>query len=247
MRAVQGSLTPELLNAEWRARANHPLAGHCYVATEALWYALGARSSVFRPQMARIDDITHWWLEGPGAPLDPTAAQFDDQFPDGFPYELGRGCGFLTKGISARAAVVLARCLAKTTARNTEISGQKVRVYRNLHTGTWSVQDAKSGIVIAHEEQIALRDASFIVRPAGQAKVRATRRKNVHAFIAGTVAGKADGKKTFDLVEQASYNPYRFDTFVTHKVGDPSVTAPAGPADYAVLDAHSRVLVASAK
>lgn len=59
VRAIQGALTPDLLNREWRSKANHPFGGHSYVASEALWYALGGPNSGWTPQVARVGDTTH--------------------------------------------------------------------------------------------------------------------------------------------------------------------------------------------
>jgi hypothetical protein len=236
--AVQGSLTPDLLSPQWRNRAEHPHAGHCYVATEALWFALGAQRSNYRPTVARDGDITHWWLTGPDGVVDPTAAQFTG----GFDYRLGRGCGFQTKGISARSRIVLARALSALNPPKSQISGKRVRVYRNLHTRTWSCQDAQTGLVTDRPEQVALTDAQLVVRPGGRARVLATGRKNVHAFVLGTVADQESGPVPSESVHQLTYNPYRFESFVAHKPGDDRAAEPILRASYVWLDSHSRVL-----
>jgi len=79
-------------------------------------------------------------------------------------------------------------------------------VFRNLHHKgvVWSVQSEK--------------DARFVVQPAGREKVRATKKKTVHAgirgevvtdpFEAATLLGQIDRTKT------AYYNPYTTDHFV---------------------------------
>jgi hypothetical protein len=91
--------------------------------------------------------------------------------------------------------------------------GKRVRVYRNLHNYggehkvLYSVQH--KGLVIAHVPQITLDEVSFSVQPAGQAKVRQTKRKQVHAFVNGVVAAPGHA-----LVRKVSYNPYQTDTFV---------------------------------
>lgn len=71
--------------------------GWCYTASEALYYAAGGKESGFKPMQASIEvdgqRVSHWWLEDrDGNIIDVTADQFD--FP--FPYELGRGRGFMT-------------------------------------------------------------------------------------------------------------------------------------------------------
>lgn len=91
------------------------------------------------------------------------------------------------------------------------VSGMKVRVYRNLHKRCLSVQAKVNGRwkVIDHVDQITLVDVSFRVSQAGRDRVLREKRKNVHAFVCGTVA-------TFHIALQGrkvSYNPYKADTF----------------------------------
>lgn len=103
--AVQAALTDDLRRRSYRGDPN-PLTGHCYVAAEALYHL---RGGIDTPVVARCPDgDTHWWLRtSDGTILDPTAGQF----PGPFPYERGRGSGFLTKQPSARALVVIERVM----------------------------------------------------------------------------------------------------------------------------------------
>jgi hypothetical protein len=214
------------------------------VAAEAAWYALGAVKSGYQPQVARQGDITHWWLRGSEGIVDPTAAQF----PEGFNYATGRGCGFLTKGISARAATVLARAMPQLALLSSDVgdsnTSKRVRAYRNLHTGTWSVADTRTGLVIDHPRSLLVCDATFVVRPGGRAKVLASGRKNVHAFVVGTLVGRHSAPPTCVKVAQVTYNPRLTDSFMSHKPGDPRHQSVAEHADFVWLDEHSRVLAA---
>lgn len=81
--------------------------------------------------------------------------------------------------------------------------GQRVRVYRNLHSGNFSVQCTKTGLVVAHLQSIVLKNAAFVVRPAGHRKVLAQKKKNVHAFVVGEFAGSVSAAN-----KQVKYNPY---------------------------------------
>jgi len=112
--------------------------------------------------------------------------------------------------------------------------GDRVEVYRNLHNNTFSVRLLRprlgrgdysrwrlKGKVIKHLEpwmSVYLRDVKFAVQPAGQAKVRKEQKKNVHAFVRGTIV-RGDNKfgETFkdECTQVVQYNPYDFDTFVT--------------------------------
>lgn len=81
------------------------MTGHCYVASEAYWHAVG-RAQGFVPQVLSGEGWTHWWLAHPdGRVVDITA----EQFPTGVDYEAGKGCGFLTRQPSQRAQKVLDR------------------------------------------------------------------------------------------------------------------------------------------
>jgi len=97
---------------------------------------------------------------------------------------------------------------------------QKVRVYWNLHKKMWSVQDVKSGKVVAHRQFITIRDAKFVVRKGGQKRVRQEGKKNVHAFAVGYVNDeyninniKAKPNPRFNWY-RVTYNPYKHDYFM---------------------------------
>lgn len=98
---------PDLLRPEYAAkvaRGAHPLTGHCYVATEALWHLLGGTRSGWRPHQGKVGGGSHWWLVGPdGAVADVTARQFSQPVD----YSAGKARGFLTARPSTRARVVL--------------------------------------------------------------------------------------------------------------------------------------------
>ncbi len=92
----------------------------------------------------------------------------------------------------------------------------RVKVYFNLHRKLFSVVSLEAhdryGKVIDHVQKIALDNAGFVVRPAGRARVLREKRKNVHAFVTGTVSAIQDDYPGWaDIVV---YNPYKFSTFV---------------------------------
>ena len=96
---------------------------------------------------------------------------------------------------------------------------RRVNVYFNLHKRLFSV--TQGGIVQMHSDSLMILDARFLVGKAGQAKVRATGRKNVHAKVSGYVAD-FDLYKLSKMVikdhewRKAYYNPYDTDTFVDY-------------------------------
>jgi len=90
--------------------------------------------------------------------------------------------------------------------------GQEVFVYYNLHKHCFSVKDVKTGLVIAHTDKIELEEATFKVSEAGRQRVLAEKRKNVHAGVRGKYMGSP---KVINLKSpEATYNPYKFESFV---------------------------------
>lgn len=101
--------------------------------------------------------------------------------------------------------------MALQTIKGRTIStGQKVKVYFNLHKKLFSIQDAKTGLVIGHADSVNLEDVTFKVSEAGRKRVLREKRKNVHAFVIGHyVADKAGDEKN-----SAYYNPYKTANFL---------------------------------
>jgi len=95
---IQAALSPDLLKPGYEHA--HPLGGHCYVASEALWHLTGCVLHVYRARDPQ--GITHWWLQDGDKIIDPTAAQYTTP-----PYEQGRRAGFLTKNPSRRARILM--------------------------------------------------------------------------------------------------------------------------------------------
>lgn len=87
--------------------------------------------------------------------------------------------------------------------------GKRVKVYRNLRNKCLSVM--YKGIVIAHVSDIYLEDVTYQVRESGRQLVLKQKRKNVHAFVIGTVRRRP---KTVIMDEYIFYNPYMNKTFV---------------------------------
>jgi len=84
-----------------------------------------------------------------------------------------------------------------------------VSVYRNLHKKCWSIK--QNGLVKAHTQWASLNECSFVVSQAGRERVLREKKKNVHAFIKGFLNYE---EIDFDLENQATYNPYKYDSFV---------------------------------
>ena len=97
----------------------------------------------------------------------------------------------------------------KLTQNIDHLEGLKVRVYRNLTKKCFSVKCKKTNRVIAHVDDITLRDVTFPVSKAGRERVLRERQKNVHAFIEGVV----DREKMVYGNTAICYNPYKRDHF----------------------------------
>lgn len=105
-----------------------------------------------------------------------------------------------------------------------KITPRRVEVYWNLHKNCYSVRALSGpdkGRVIAHVPSISLTGAEFAVQPAGRRKVLRENRKNVHAFVRGWTQFRPDGTTRkvsvapWDATTRVTYNPYKFETFVT--------------------------------
>ena len=98
----------------------------------------------------------------------------------------------------------------------------RVEVYFNLHKKMFSVralEGENKGRVIDHTRALIIKDAKFVVRESGRKKVLEEKRKNVHAFVRGTLVNHIvipdEERKT------ATYNPYRYSTFVDKETEEP--------------------------
>ena len=67
------------------------------------------------------------------------------------------------------------------------------------------------GRVINHVNQISLSHCNFRVQQGGRNRVLRDHKKNVHAYIAGWTC---DLKSSVKMDGQATYNPYKYSTFV---------------------------------
>lgn len=84
-----------------------------------------------------------------------------------------------------------------------------VEVYYNLHKKCLSVRHR--GKVVLHTPAITLGNAKFVVREGGRQRVLQEGKKNVHAFVKGSVFFEPI---ELELSRNATYNPYKFSTFV---------------------------------
>ena len=104
--------------------------------------------------------------------------------------------------------------------------------YRNLHTGSWSIVDRTTGQVSGHPDAALILDATLVVQPAGNKRVRSEKKKHVHAFVRGTIdasqllAALSD-QGAGGRWQRITYNPYKHTSFVIADSGSPVHAAPA--------------------
>jgi hypothetical protein len=104
----------------------------------------------------------------------------------------------------------------------------RVEVYYNLHRKCLSVralEGENKGKVFSHPAAVSLHDVKFVVQPAGRDRVRLEGRKNVHAFVRGTlnlVYGTLHANvRPHGVTREITYNPYKFDSFVERTTETP--------------------------
>jgi hypothetical protein len=126
---------------------------------------------------------------------------------------------------------------------------QRSELYFNLHKQCLSVRGLRAkvgdrwfpGTPVAHFDSVVLHKVKFVVQPAGREKVRATKRKNVHAFVRGVlvtgqfldsypvIGGLLDAEISRIMLDpsmiEVTYNPYKFDSFVNKNTLTPVYSA----------------------
>lgn len=92
------------------------------------------------------------------------------------------------------------------------MSRAKYYIYRNLHTGGFSVKRKGRVVDRISEHSLSAEDVTFKVNEAGRQRVIKDKKKNVHAFI---VCDKyiLYGRETVDNARIITYNPYMTSSF----------------------------------
>jgi hypothetical protein len=94
----------------------------------------------------------------------------------------------------------------------------KFYFYRNLHTGTFSVQHKNK--VVDHPTCSVCFRATFKVSEKRRQVVLDTKRKNVHAKV-GCAGYVPYHKGDFKIIDEITYNPYTHQQFRLTKLGTP--------------------------
>jgi hypothetical protein len=100
----------------------------------------------------------------------------------------------------------------------------KVDVYFNLHKKCLSIRH--KGIVIHHSNYVKIINPKFVVSEAGRQRVLREKRKNVHAYVRGELAGLENNpSESAENLQTITYNPYKYNTFVRKNDEVPVVNA----------------------
>ena len=113
------------------------------------------------------------------------------------------------------------------------MTDDKVYIYFNLHKKMFSVKNLKTGLVIAHVNNICLREATFKVSEQGRQRVVKERVKNVHAGVTGYIIQEIPSQVP---MRKARYNPYSVSTFIDKESSEPVFNA-----EIVIFEVHSMV------
>ena len=109
-------------------------------------------------------------------------------------------------------------------------TGKKVAVYYNLNRGGWSIAEYKSprcyGKVLGYAQSVTLTDCRCVVRESSRLTVIKDKRRQVHAWIVGTLVA-TDEAKPAQLESAVSYNPFKCGHF--YPVGDETTEVSSAP------------------
>lgn len=93
--------------------------------------------------------------------------------------------------------------------------GDRVRVYRNLNKGGWSIlamSGENKGRVVAHVDYVTLEAVDFVISKAGLARAQVSKVRNVHSYAQGILNSLEPLSSDF-LCNEITYNPFKKDYF----------------------------------
>lgn len=118
----------------------------------------------------------------------------------------------------------------------------KVQIYWNIHRKQWSIRSSQLKRVIGHADHVVLSDVTAKVSERGRERVIREKRKNVHAYLEGTL--ERPESLSQDLYRsltpitgrEITYNPYKSGSFTYRDTGEEFQES-----KIAVLEANRRV------
>lgn len=96
------------------------------------------------------------------------------------------------------------KCLQPFKGRKLD-KRREIEVYRNLNRGGYSIR--QDGLVVAHADNVMVKDATFVVNGAGWRRMRQEGRRNVHAWVRGLFTDSGMGTSA----EESDLPAFRYD------------------------------------
>lgn len=101
-----------------------------------------------------------------------------------------------------------------------------VDVYRNLHTGGFSVRNRRTGrVMVSDAAYVLVKDARFVVQKRGNEIAKECNEKTVHAFVRGNLGSFNYQRAYGEGCHPVTYNPKRHSSFVLKGDEDTSIEA----------------------
>ena len=100
----------------------------------------------------------------------------------------------------------------------------KVRVYRNLKNGLWSIvamEGTRKGYLIGHASHVSISGCTFQVRESRRQAICKGHYREVHAWVIGHLVEVL----VSPAAREFTYNPHRAPTFTDRETGAPVTTA----------------------
>jgi len=114
IKIIVDNLSDDLLKPKYRMSPNkNKYTGHCYVATETLYYLLPDKDkSNYTPAILKINGDTHWFLKNK---INKTIIDItQNQYSHVLDYHTSRNAAFLTKNPSKRTLILINRIYENT-------------------------------------------------------------------------------------------------------------------------------------
>ncbi|BAZ18894.1 hypothetical protein NIES4071_107790 (plasmid) [Calothrix sp. NIES-4071] len=100
----------------------------------------------------------------------------------------------------------------------TSYYGRRVAVYYNLHYCVFSIKEGgRNGCLLTHAGMCEISDATFEVESAGRARAIRQGRKNVHAYVVGTLRALSWDILDNHVVHQLINQGYQIITYNLHR------------------------------
>jgi hypothetical protein len=95
-----------------------------------------------------------------------------------------------------------------------------VKVYRNLHKDGYTYSVKQNGLVVAHTQELWMRDVLFYVNPTMYEKFLNTWVRQIFAYVKGYIC---DPPENIDYHSEISFNPKKHSYFYDVNTDKPAI------------------------